>query len=51
MTKNAAYFKRKIQITLSLIWLIAAFLTLNLNTLNRSFGVMDSPILLSQAIL
>ncbi len=51
MNKNTAYFNRKTQIALSLIGLIAAFLALNLKTLNWSFAIIDSPILLSQAIL
>ncbi len=51
MTINPTCFNRKTRIALSLIGLIAAFLALNLKTLNWSFAIIDSPILLSQAIL
>jgi Dolichyl-phosphate-mannose-protein mannosyltransferase len=51
MTIKVNYLNRKTQIALSLISLITAFLLLNLKTLGWSFAILDSPILLAQAIL
>lgn len=51
MTTNTFYSNRKLQVALSLVCLYAIFWLLHSKTLAWPFGIIDSPILLAQAIL
>lgn len=51
MTASTLFLQKRIHLALSIIGLLAAFYCLNIRTLDWPFGVIDSPILLAQAIL
>ena len=51
MTISKVYSSRTLQIALSLVCLYAIFLLLNTKTIHWPFGIIDSPIILAQAIL
>lgn len=50
MTTNNFFSPRRTQFALSLVGLVTALLILNIKTIHWPFGIVDSPILLAQAI-